>query len=548
MADMDMETTANAPVDYGPGPNRIPVWKIQPALAAATGTQPRPNAAVVAPPPWVKSAYVAGSVPQADSNAATEGHFDPPVTWPIIGLHNVLLPDGRVLNYGSNTFGAQGAQMLYDVWDPSKGTGIDAHSVLPNTMQTDIFCSGQSILWTTGQVLITGGDLTVGGVRNYANNSTTLYALDSSGLSPGPYMQYPRWYPSIIAMPDNDMVVMGGRGALYQSSAQITPEVYNPATGWRTLTGATSKAVFNTTDGWYYPRAFLAPSGKVVIVGADGYFYKLDKTGAGSIAKIATPRISLSSRERPTMMIAPGKLLSVRAATDTEIIDLNGPVPVATHVAGPDIDRKWSNLTVLADGSLFLNGGSTIANNLSSAVYTSQLWDPATATWRPGPIAQKARLYHSIAMLLPDATVLTGSGGAPGPIKQMNAEIYYPPYLYAKDGSGNPAPRPTLLSAPTSVVVGDQVNATVGAADTITAVNFIRTGSVTHTTDPDARLIPVAFTQNGEQVTATLPSDPNIMLPGYYMMFVLSNGVPSVAKIMLVSTATAKPQLTALAR
>jgi hypothetical protein len=34
-----------------------------------------------------------------------------------------------------------------------------------------------------------------------------------------------------------------------------------------------------------------------------------------------------------------------------------------------------------------------------------------------------------------DATVLTGGGGAPGPVNNLNSEIYYPPYLYATNGT-----------------------------------------------------------------------------------------------------------------
>jgi hypothetical protein len=90
-----------------------------------------------------------------------------------------LLPDGRVFNYGTDETGAQGAQLIYDIWNPRLGNGSNAHTILPNTTSTDIFCSAASLIGAglpgigaglSGKLLITGGDLTVGGVRNYSNS------------------------------------------------------------------------------------------------------------------------------------------------------------------------------------------------------------------------------------------------------------------------------------------------------------------------------------------------------------------------------------------
>ena len=35
---------------------------------------------------------------------------------------------------------------------------------------------------------------------------------------------------------------------------------------------------------------------------------------------------------------------------------------------------------------------------------------------------------------MPDASVLGGGGGAPGPQNNRNFEVYYPPYLYDETG------------------------------------------------------------------------------------------------------------------
>src|SRR5262249_29160481 len=133
------------------------------------------------------------------------------------------------------------------------------------------------------------------------------------------------------------------------------------------------------------------------------------------------------------------------------------------------------------------------------------------------------------------ATVLTGAGGSPGPVLNLNAEIYYPPYLYRKDGSGLPAKRPTIVSAPASIAVGQTLTATIGATDKIGRVALVRTGTVTHSTNSDQRFVNLPYTQTGSTVTATLPANVNDLPPGYYLLFVFRAGTPSVAKIITVT-------------
>ena len=139
-------------------------------------------------------------------------------------------------------------------------------------------------------------------------------------------------------------------------------------------------------------------------------------------------------------------------------------------------------------------------------------------------------------MLLPDGSVLTGGGGAPGPVKNLNAEIYYPGYLY--NGYGQPAARPSLVTAPglLQLHLNQQFAATVGSAAPIGRVTFVHTGAVTHTFDSGQRFLDLFFTQASQTLTITLPTiDPNVVVPGYYMLFVFDQaGVPSVARIIRV--------------
>jgi hypothetical protein len=120
-------------------------------------------------------------------------------------------------------------------------------------------------------------------------------------------------------------------------------------------------------------------------------------------------------------------------------------------------------------------------------------------------------------------------------VNNLNAEIYYPPYLYGK--RGNPAVRPVITTAaPQSLLPGNTIYITVGATDKISRLTLVRTGSATHSNNSDQQFINlVPFTQTVQQLTTNLPSDPTILVPGYYVLFAFNiAGVPSKAQILFV--------------
>src|SRR5439155_10497778 len=76
----------------------------------------------------------------------------------------------------------------------------------------------------------------------------------------------------------------------------------------------------------------------------------------------------------------------------------------------------------------------------------------------------------------------------------------------------------------------------------ITKVTLIRTGSVTHAFDMNQRISKLTFGATSGGLNVNAPSDPNLAPPGYYMLFILnSNGVPSVAKIVQLGSASPTP-------
>src|SRR5205807_8410766 len=127
-----------------------------------------------------------------------------------------------------------------------------------------------------------------------------------------------------------------------------------------------------------------------------------------------------------------------------------------TNLPNISKDRLWANGTLLADGGLLITGGSGVNNELIDIDYQAVYIAPSSGVFVPAASASIPRLYHSAALLLPDGSVLTGGGGQEGPVDELNAEIYYPYYLYLNDGTGRPALRPTIVSAPSTLKAGQQ--------------------------------------------------------------------------------------------
>jgi hypothetical protein len=469
------------------------------------------------------------AIPSGPSANVT-GLFGPVIDWPIIPIHVVLLPENKVMSYGTDTAGNQTGQFNFAVWDPALGVGPDSHLILPNTTFTDIFCSSQSVMGD-GKVLIAGGDRTVNGKRNYSIDATNIFDPETDVISSTTRMNAPRWYPSLVSLPNELKVIFGGRNDP-GAPLPITPEIRTTTNTWRSLTGAASSIAFGNPNNWYYPRAHVLPGGKVGVLTNDGLIFSVDTSGMGSIRQVGQTAFP-GTPSYPTISYAPGKWFSMRQDLVNITIDFNSTgAPIVTRIANMDQVRKWANATIMADGKVFVNGGA-VANSLSAPAYKAIIWDPETTDFTDAASAQRTRLYHSTALLLPDATVWTGGGGAPGPEVNLNAEIFYPPYLYTSQGQ--PAERPTLTNAPAVALLGRVVSGTIGTNDQIARVTLVRTGSTTHSYNSDQRFLELDFKQDGQHLMVMLPKDPSIVVPGYWMMFAWNRqGVPSTASVVRV--------------
>jgi hypothetical protein len=179
---------------------------------------------------------------------------------------------------------------------------------------------------------------------------------------------------------------------------------------------------------------------------------------------------------------------------------------------------------------------------VNKGVYPAESWNPTTGQWTTLASMERTRQYHSTALLLPNGRVLSAGGGICGDCTtqnylQKNAEIFSPPYLFKKDGSGQLATRPVISAAPGTLTYNQRFTVTTASARRLTKVSLVRFGGVTHSVNMDQQFqaLPFVATSNST-ISVTSPNNSRIAPPGRYMMFLIDDqGVPSFAKFMQVS-------------
>lgn len=468
--------------------------------------------------------------PPPDPNSSVRGAWSSLIDLPIVAIHMSVLPNGWVLMWqDDNPNGPRGSKpyTVAYIWDPTSNslTSVD------NTTD-DVFCSGHAFL-PNGQLLIAGG--------HYAsdNNGTrTTYLFDSSSnkwtLS-NLLMANGRWYPTVTTLANGEMLVVSG-SMTSSSGVNLIPEIWqtNSGGGWREL-GSASYALP------LYPWMHLAPNGQVFISGPSSDTRYLDTSGTGAWRFVAKHVYTGGRKSGSSVMYDDGKVLVMGGGLPTntaEIIDLNASSPVWQSVTSMAYARSQMNATLLPDGKVLVTGGSssTAYNDATLAVLPAEMWDPATKSFSTMASMHVPRMYHSTAVLLPDARVLSAGGGHPpakGTTDQRNAEIYSPPYLFQTDGS--PALRPVITSvSATSLTYGQQFSLSTPNFASIGDVTWVRLSSTTHSFNANQRINHLGFSKTATGLDVTVPSSATLCPPGHYMLFILQGGVPSLAQIVQV--------------
>src|SRR6202007_2830213 len=118
--------------------------------------------------------------------------------------------------------------------------------------------------------------------------------------------------------------------------------------------------------------------------------------------------------------------------------DLSVPNPIWTNGPPMSQPRIEMNATILPSGQVLALGGSLNDEDTTTASLNADLYtpnpDPTKSTFSPAGAEVYARLYPSVSLLLPDATVWVAGSNPQRGTYETHMEIYSPPYLFNTNG------------------------------------------------------------------------------------------------------------------
>lgn len=486
--------------------------------------------------------------PPTTEKSSHLGKWSSVLQLPLVAAAAFLVPTtGKLLLFsasGRTDFESAKGFTQTCTYDPT--TGVVTQREVRNT-QHDMFCPGLSLDFN-GRAIVTGGN---------DNLPTSIYNPQTDVWTRGPNMQLKRGYQSSTTLSDGRVFQIGGGWVPAADRGGKNAEIYDPASNtWKLLPGS-PVAPMLTNDragnfrsdnhgwlfGWKSGSVFQAgPSTAMNWYGTSGTG---SRTAAGSRASDGDSMCGTAVMFDATK----GSIFTAGGAPHYEesnasnrvhlvTIDAPGSRPSTTALTPMTFSRVFHNSVVLPDGQIFTTGGQSYARPFSdaNAIMQPEMWDPQTQKFTILPRHQIPRTYHGIAILLLDGTVFTAGGGLCGgcATNHLDAEVFSPGYLFKSDGS--PAKRPVISSlSADSTAVGSKLTVTT---DTVVArFSLIRYGSTTHTVNTDQRRIPLDTVQGqGNTYTITIPQDPGVALPGYWMLFAIDSvGVPSIAKTVKIT-------------
>ncbi len=456
---------------------------------------------------------------------------------PVEAIHVALLHTGKVLlvaGSGADKAKFDAGTFRTSIWDPTTNTFQSVDT------PWDAFCAGHAFL-ADGRLLVAGGTSGLSRRRATATTRGPRRPTSSIRIRAGtwrrPTAAVARWYPTVVELGDGDCFTLGGfnenavaddgdrdlrRDELVAHRSTLRARSRrSPRTRRCTCSataGCSTRARTSSARRRWRPESGTSRTTATRRRGrADPEGHPRDE----AMSVLLPP-----AQDQRVLIIGGGRTNGKALPTETTaLVEPEGREPgvrrrpAARH---PEDLRERGHPAELHGARDRRRVHSVKVGN--NPVYSAEIFDPKTDTWSKAATPTVPRVYHSAAILLPDGRVATFGGNPVGSFETASRSTHRRTWRRAPAAVRSPVARP---SPPTA---GATRSPRPRRPRSRRAV-LIRPAAVTHSSDSNQRLVSLGMTTTTNGVSVSVPTNPNLTPPGWYMLFVDdANGVPSVAR------------------
>lgn len=413
-------------------------------------------------------------------------------------MHAALMPNGRVVfldkveNYTRLKL-ADGYFAYSSEYDPA------TNEVVPLSYKTNAFCAGGAFL-ANGTLLAVGGNgnlswldptVTDGwrGIRYLTRSASDNSSNGADWVEPGNQLDTARWYPSVQTLPDGTIFVasgsLNGLDPAQHANNNPTYEILDQ-NGITQGQSIPMEILVKSQPYYMYPFIHLLPDGNLFIFVSKsseifnfssnttiqslpdlpGEYRTYPNTGTSVLLPLSSSNnwsaeILICGGGAYQDLTSPtdascGRITPLSSSSSSSSSSSNNNKPPTWELDSLPQGRTMLDNILLPDGTiLFLNGahigsqGFGLADDPLLQVLIYEPLAPFGSRWTTGAKSTIPRLYHSIATLLLDGSVLVaGSNPNEMPVveddrssdglfqTEFRTERYFPPYL--SDSSSRP--------------------------------------------------------------------------------------------------------------
>ncbi|KAL1921398.1 uncharacterized protein VTP21DRAFT_11114 [Calcarisporiella thermophila] len=497
--------------------------------------------------------------------------------WKVIGrsgvpaMHAVLTTANKIVIVDK----AEPSELTFDDGTYAWASEYDltTNTARPLRLLTNTFCSAGAFLGN-GTLLEMGGDIRfrdptfpadVGfqSIRAFhpCDDNTCEFIENPGGI----HMSSNRWYPAMLTLPDGRVMVAGGstkgQGAVAAQYNNPTYEIFPRKEG--EALNYEMPILRTTIPNNLYPQIYVLPTGNLFVLSnrdAVIYDYIRHRT-VKQLPKVpGVPRTYPLTGSSVMLPLDPAKDYEpeILVCGGSEEMDRFKPADnTCVRIRPLAEDPEWRiedmpNRRTMPDMVLLPQGNVLIVNGAAEgfAGYSNAklpqlvplLYEPDQEEGKRFSLLTPSdvpRIYHSVAMLLPDGRVWVAGSNPHSRISretEFRVESYTPDYLLSNK------PRATITECPTEITYDQEFDLTLDLGfnpQSADEVNDIRVfiahlGFVTHSTHMGQRHVLMRYQVKNVDRTMTLttrsPPNPNLFPPGKHWLYVVVNGVPAVAK------------------